>query len=102
MRKLLCQNQLQIWLDDDQIQLKLGNALELNYPVSTNTLNRRYHIREALVIGMRLLIAQAVQTGLIDLSSLPSRGLSSTSSRSSRETRQSGVAIALLIDLDVS
>lgn len=102
MRKLLCDDQLSIWLQDDHLQIKLGDRLELNYPVSTNTPSRRYHIREAAVIAMRRLIAQAVQEGLIDL---PASGYLSTSNSpggSWTSTHACGPRSALGVDITLS
>src|SRR5258705_6794478 len=47
--------------------------IECRYEINQTTLpNRFYHVREALVIAMRRLIAQAVKEGMIKITLSPS------------------------------
>jgi hypothetical protein len=53
---------------EEWIKLKLEdrtNLVEIDYPVGQNTLNQPYHREEAMVIGLRRLIRQAIKEGLI-------------------------------------
>ena len=56
---------------EGEIELTLGDDLidsvKLCYPVQEEPegQNRRYHLRESMVIGMRRLIGQAIEAGLI-------------------------------------
>ena len=54
-------SQISVCLRDD-VSLQ---ETKLCYDVGDNTTNRRYHLREAMVIAMRRLISQAVDAGLI-------------------------------------
>lgn len=85
----------------EQIQVTLTNDMTLEelvicYPVGTNTTQKRYHRREAMVIAMRRLISQAVEDGMI----LDSRGvsldLSGTLGSNSHTTSSTGQDASLL------
>jgi hypothetical protein len=52
---------LKLTLEDD---LNLTEA-RVTYPIQCNTLDRAYHLREALVIGMRRLMQEAFNQKLI-------------------------------------
>jgi hypothetical protein len=73
MKAYLCRNlKLSIERLDEtsQIRLCLRNDVSLEevdlcYDLGDNTLDRRYHLREAMVIGTRRLVSLAVDAGLI-------------------------------------
>lgn len=109
MATVLCRNlQLSIELEDashgEQILITLANGLLMKevqecYPVSTNTLNKRYHRQEAMVIAMRRLITKATDEGLISIS----RGVSTSLSTGSEATNgASSSSITLSMPEDAS
>jgi hypothetical protein len=73
MNAYLCRNlrlSIERLNETSQIRVSLSDNVSLQevqlcYDVGDNTLNRRYHLREAMVITMRRLISQAVDAGLI-------------------------------------
>lgn len=75
MSEFLCRNvklSIERLEDGAQIRLVLCNDLTLNqveicYPVTQREdgKNRRYHLREAMVIAIRRLVGEAIQAGLI-------------------------------------
>jgi hypothetical protein len=71
MSDYLCRNlKLTIELKENQIRFALRDDLslrevELWTEVGANTLDRRYHIREGIIIAMRRLIAKAIESHLI-------------------------------------
>jgi hypothetical protein len=71
-------------MGDEQIKFILEDTLrmiqvELCYPINVTTLqSRRYHIKEAIVIGLRQLVDQAISQGLINLMPSSARGVSTT------------------------
>jgi len=56
--------------------------------VGTNTINRAFHRREAIVIGMRQLVAKAIDQNLISVSLGASR-ISNTGTASDKSTMSS-------------
>lgn len=64
---------LEIAGEDQWLNLKLEDELnltevEVTYPVHCMTLDRVYHLREAMVVGMRRLVIEALSKGLISAS----------------------------------
>jgi len=80
--QLLAQNlQLSIWLENNEdgeefIRIELADPLamlqtECCYELNVTTLpNQVYHLREAIIIAMRRLMAQAISQGLIQVTHL--------------------------------
>lgn len=63
---------IKLWIKEDRQWLRMTLEDELNmtlaccdYPILCPTLDRRYHLREATVIGMRRLVQEAFKVGLI-------------------------------------
>jgi hypothetical protein len=52
--------------------------IELCQTIGANTLNNSYHRREALVIGMRRLITEAINKNLLKITVLNSPGVPAT------------------------
>jgi hypothetical protein len=83
----VCKNlKLSIRQEPGAVILKLEEPLamreiEINYQVGQSTvLSRSYHIREAMVIGMRRLISEALEHGMLSISLSGSLGALTTSS----------------------
>jgi hypothetical protein len=90
-------------VDPDRIQLVLRDDLSLSetqlcYPVSNATHQRRYHLREAMVLAVRQLIHQAVTEGLI--SDSPGGPTSSSKAPSPAWDGQGALTLSM-IDLEL-
>lgn len=85
MSDFLCRNlklTIQLQKDGRQIRLVLRDDLsfrevEICAELGDNTLDRRYHIREAIIIAMRRVIAKAIESRLI--SDYPGESMNSRS-----------------------
>jgi hypothetical protein len=68
-------------MGDEQVKIILEDSLrmtrvEICYSINVTTPHSaRYHVREAIVIGLRQLIDQAVSQGMIELMPLKPRGI---------------------------
>jgi hypothetical protein len=83
--------------NEEEIVVRLTNDLtlaeiELCYPVGSNTQNKKYHRKEAMVIAMRRVIDQAVEEGLISVSRGVSMDLSGATEKPSPTTSMTGAA----------
>jgi hypothetical protein len=90
MSKFLCQKlklsieKLADPMGDEQVKIILEDSLkmirvEICHAINnTSPQSRRYHVKEAIVIGLRQLIDQAVSQGMIELTVSNSRGVSAT------------------------
>lgn len=100
MSDFLCRNlklTIQLQKDGRQIRLVLRDDLsfrevEICAELGDNTLDRRYHTREAIIIAMRRVIAKAIESRLI--SDYPGE---STNSRSGGNTMPPNPSITFSI-----
>jgi hypothetical protein len=71
-------------MGDEQVKITLEDSLnftrvDLCYAINVTTQQSyRYHVKEAIVIGLRQLIDQAVAEGMINFGPLKPRGVSTT------------------------
>jgi hypothetical protein len=80
MKHEICSKlELSIWHDGSYVRVRLEDPLELTEAEvsveldSTTLASRAYHVREAIVIGVRQLVAQAFEVGMmnVDVTKLP-------------------------------
>jgi hypothetical protein len=111
--QLLAKNlQLSIWLEnngagEEFIRLELADPLamlqtEYRYELNVTTLpNQVYHLREAIIIAMRRLMAQAILGGLIKVTQLSrDPGALTKLNIPSRLGKPPGVGVDITLSID--